>query len=132
MEMRVEEIDSHVLPVILDWWKLRGLGEMPADVLPPVGMAAFDGDGPAAAAWLYQPAGCKVAIIDWMVTRPWMAYATSRAACRAVFEALEARADSDGASRIFASVGRCGMLGEAQACGFSVAAHGMVHLVKLL
>lgn len=130
--MQVEPIDAHVLPVILDWWQLRGLGDMPADVLPPVGYVASDEEGPMAAAWIYQPVGCKVAMIDWLVTRPFLGYMTSRAACHAVWEALEARARTDGALRIFASVGRCGMLSEAQACGFHVAAHQMIHLVKPL
>ena len=132
MAMRVEMVDARTLPVILDWWKIRGEGEIPEDVLPPVGMVAMDGDGPAAAAWIYQPAGCKVAILDWMVTRPWMRQEESREACRALLMALEARADSDGASMLFASAARGGMVREAQACGFHVAADRMTHLVKML
>lgn len=130
--MRVELIDARTLPVILDWWKLRGLGEMEEGILPPVGYVASDDEGPAAAAWLYQPVGCQVAILDWLVTRPWMGYMASRAACRAVFDAIAARADSDGASRLFATVERGGMLKEASACGFHIAAERMTHLVKVL
>ena len=130
--MQVDLITPHILPVILDWWQIRSLGELPADVLPPIGYVASDAEGPVAAAWIYQPVGCKVAMIDWLVTRPWLKEDASRAACHAVAEALEARARADGAFWIFASVGRAGMLREAQDCGFHIAAQQMTHLVKNL
>ena len=130
--MRTEAVTADMLPALREWWAGRDLGTLPDDVLPPVGFVASDDHGPAAAAWLYQPAGCRVAIIDWLVTRPGLSLLDGRAACRAVFAALEARADSDGATRIFATVARPGMLREARACGFQVAAVAMTHLVKNL
>lgn len=132
MEMRVEIIDGFTLPTILDWWVVRGLGAMDTAWLPPVGYVASDREGPAAAAWLYQPHGCRVAILDWLVNRPHQRQSNARQACRLVFEAIAARALEDGAQTLFASVERDGMVTEALACGFHVASTGNTHLVKHL
>lgn len=132
MEMRVDLIDGFTLPIILDWWQIRGLGSMDRDVLPPVGYVASDREGPAAAAWIYQPVGCAVAIVDWLVTRPYLRPCTARTACRLVFETLAIRAKLDGANRLFASVERSGMIAEAEAVGFQIASTGNTHLVKHL
>lgn len=130
--MQVEQIDSHVLPVILDWWKIRELGEMDPDILPPIGYFATGDDGPIAAAWIYQPIGCKVAILDWLVTAPWLPERPARLACRAVYHACAMHARRDGAVRMFAAAERPGIVLEAQKVGFAIASEGITHLVKHL
>jgi hypothetical protein len=132
MEMRVDPIDDFILPVILDWWTVRNLGAMDRDILPPVGFVASDREGPAAAAWIYQPVGCKVAILDWLVTRPFLHTAAARAACRLVFETCTIRARYDGALHLFASVSRPAMVNEAAAVGFHIVSTDNTHLAKLL
>lgn len=132
MEMRVELIDGFTLPTILDWWNFRGIGPMDPSILPPVGYVASDREGPAAAAWIYQPVGCAVAILDWLVTRPLLRPSTARAACHLVFETIAIRAKIDGASKLFASVDRDGMKLEAESVGFHIASTGNIHLVKHL
>ena len=128
----VKPITPQLLARILPWWEERDCGAMPADVLPPLGICAVDADGPIAAAWLYEPYGCKVAMLDWLVTRPGERPRYVRAACRAVFEELTRLADTRGFTRIFASAERWGMVREAEACGFTVAAANCTHLVKHL
>lgn len=132
MEMQVDIIEAIHLPILFDWWKIRGLGTMDSELLPPVGYVASDREGPAAAAWLYQPVGCKLAILDWLVTRPYLRPSTARKAARLVFETLAIRARFDGATRLFASVERHGMEIEAQEVGFTIVSHGNTHLVKSL
>ncbi len=130
--MRLEPVTLDTLGEILTWWELRGEGEMDINLLPPAGLCAIDKDGPCAAAWLYQPRGCKVAILDWLVTKPGHGLAFSRRACRMLFEALADMARADGAMVLFSSVSRPAMLREAQACGFLLAATDCTHLVKHL
>lgn len=131
--MRVKPVTPDMLAAILPWWEARGVGAMPADVLPPCGNCAVgDAGEPLAAAWLYQPPGCRVAILDWLVSKPGIGGIRTRAACRAVFRSLADTARAGGARLLFASVERAGMLREAQACGFTIAASGCTHLVKHL
>jgi len=131
--MRVEPVTSETLGKILPWWPARDDGPMPADLLPPAGACALDEAGePLAAAWLYTPPSCRVAMLDWLVSKPGCGPALTRAACRAVFLSLADTARAGGARVLFASVERAGMLREAQACGFTIAATGCTHLVKNL
>ena len=132
MEMTADIITQYSLRTICQWWETRGDGPMPPGVLPPDGFFASDEKGPLVAGWLYRPIGCKVAIIDWLVSRPGETPATIRPAARAVFQSLQALAEKEGCTRLFASVSSAGMLREAQACGFTIAALGNTHLVKLL
>jgi hypothetical protein len=132
MEMRVDPVSKADVALVNSWWHGRGLGTLPEGVLPPVGFLASDDHGPAAAGWIYQPVGCTVAFVDWLVTRPGLDARRARRACRAVFTALRARADTDGCTRLFASVESAAMIREAKACGFHVAACGMTHLVSIL
>ena len=120
------------LETILPWWLVRGEGDMPPDILPPIAAVACDEDGPVAAAWLYEPHGCRVAIVDWLVTRPGLRPAYTRAACRLVLDFLTIHASARGARVIFASVTRRGALREAEAAGFQVCATACTHLVKHL
>lgn len=130
--MTTDRITPAHFRVISKWWEDRGDGEIPPDVLPPDGAVACDADGPLAAAWLYRPVGCRVGILDWLVSRPGERSAYVRPAARAVFESLQALAKQEGLTRLFASVSRAGMIREARACGFTTAATENTHLVKLL
>jgi len=130
--MRSRPLHPSDLSVILPWWPARGEGDMPPDILPPVAAVACDEDGPVAAAWLYEPHGCRVAILDWLVTRPGLRPAYTRAACGLVLDFLSDHATAHGARVIFASVTRRGMAREAQAHGFTIAAEDAVHLIKNL
>jgi hypothetical protein len=130
--MTAEPITPAHLEKITRWWEKRGDGHMPPDVLPPDGYCVCDSEGPLAAAWLYRPVGCKVAIVDWLVSRPRERPAYVRPAARAVFEALQALAETNGCTRIFASVSRAGMIREALSCGFHITEGEHTHLVKFL
>lgn len=130
--MRVDPVTPELLSTILPWWVDRDDGDMSPALLPPVGVCALDADGPCAAAWLYQPRGCRVAILDWLITRPGQSARRSREASRTIFDALADTARAGGASVLFASVMRAGMIREAQAYGFTIAATDCTHLVKPL
>jgi hypothetical protein len=131
--MRVELIAQSDIPELLGWWNARGDAPLDAEVLPPVGVVARDDCGQAlAAAWIYQPAFCRVAILDWLVIRPGMLPGKSRKAGRAVLAELERMATAGGATRLFVSVTRDGMAREALSCNFSLAAVDCVHLIKSL
>ena len=130
--MSVRVISPSDLPTLLAWWRDRGEGELPDGILPPVGVIASDEHGPAAAAWIYQPTGVPLAILDWLITRPGLGQHQARHACREVFTALADAAREGGATRLFATVTRAGMLREARACGFHVVAQDAVHLIKPL
>jgi len=131
-EMRIEEITHNHLPEILSWWVARGEGEMPPGILPPLGYVASDECGPAAAAWIYLPDGCPLMMVDWMVGRPGMGPGAARAACRAVFSAIETEARRRGITRILTSTCHPAMVREMERVGFTVAARGAVHLVKIV
>lgn len=129
----VEPITPDLLRVILGWFEERGLGPMPAGVLPPFGVCAIDADGaPLAAAWLYQPAGVPLVILDWLISRPGLRPGVARPALRAVLASLENVARDDGCTRIFASVTHPVMLDEAVFCGFERVASDCYHLIKPL
>lgn len=130
--MRVEPVTAEDILTAQSWWESRGLGTLPSGILPPLGICAVDEQGPIAAAWLYEPHGCQVAFLDWLVTRPGERPTYTRAACRAVFEELSRLADTRGFTRVFASAERWGMVREAQSCGFEIAATACTHLVKTL
>jgi hypothetical protein len=132
MEMTAEPVTQKHLATICQWWETRGDGSMPPGVLPPDGFVACDDKGPLVAGWLYRPIGCQVGIVDWLVSRTGETPGTIRPAARAVFQSLQALAEKEGITRLFASVASAGMLREAQACGFTIAALGNTHLVKLL
>ena len=128
-----ERIDARTLPLILAWFDQRGLGTMPPDVLPPVGWCVVDSAGvPLAAAWLYEPQGCPLVILDWLISRPGLPPKLARPALRAVLAACVAHATATGARRMFASVSNPVMLREARACGFDLVASACSHLIKPL
>ena len=130
--MRVEPMTPEALATVREWWIARGDGEVPDSVLPPEGVVAIDGDGPAAAVWLYEPVGCRVVILDWLVTRPGLPQRVAREACRAVCRHYVHAATLAGNRHVFASVASEAMLREALNFGFSIAATGNTHLVKHL
>lgn len=130
--MFVRPVTPGDLPALLGWWRDRGEGELPDGILPPLGIVACDAHGPAAAAWIYQPVGVPLAILDWMITRPGLGQHHARHACREVFTALSDAAGAHGATRLFATVTRAGMLREARSCGFHIVAQDAVHLIKSL
>lgn len=130
--MLVEPFQSRHLPAIQSWWAARDQGTMPEGILPPVGRVAVDDHGPAAAAFLYEPTGCDVAIIDWLVSRPGLQLSAARLACRLILSALEDHARSSGRGILFASVTRESMRLEAVACGFHLAEPNAIHLAKTL
>ncbi len=133
MGMRTELITQERLPEILKWWPERGEGDMPPELLPPLGVVAYDqGDRPLAAAWLARVEGTPLAWIDWLVARPGLNAWEARQSCLAVFTRLEAIARDQGIRMLFAAACRHGLVPEIQACGFVVMARGVTHLAKPL
>lgn len=131
--MTVHKVSPEYLAEIQRWWRERDMGTMPEELLPPASAVAVDAMGePLAAAWLYEPEGCEVAIVDWLVTRQGLRPQVSRLACRLVFAKLEDRARKGGYTRIFVAVERKAMVPEVEACGFTLAASEMTHLVKAI
>lgn len=131
--MNVEPVSAAHLDIIQGWWDSRGLGRMGPGILPPLDAVALDDDGaPLAAAWLYEPIGCKVVFLDWLVTRPGLSPRIARAACLAVANRLEEMALAGGRKMILASVSREGMSYELLGCGYSVAQDKCTHFVKHL
>jgi len=131
--MNVEPVSSAHLETIQSWWEARGLGRMGPGILPPMDAVALDADGaPLAAAWIYEPIGCKVAILDWLVTRPGLPPRVARAACLAVAARLEEMALAGGRTIVFASISRQEMVFELICCDYAVASENNTHFVKHL
>lgn len=126
----VEPITEDHLQHVLAWWPERDMGELNPVLLPPAGWVASDESGPVASAWLYEFQGCPIGQIDWLITKPGTPAAVSRAACRAIFQAIETHARATGLRMLFASACRAGMAAEAEACGFVTTARDVVHLAK--
>jgi len=133
MATKAEPITPELLVRISSWWEDRGAGAMPKGVLPPCGFCAVDAEGePAGAGWAYFPDGCRVAFLDWFVTRPGQRAGQARAALRAVFASLEAECLARGVVYCFGSTPFAGFAREAQACGFEIVDASTIHLAKTL
>ncbi len=115
------------------WWADRGEGELPAGVLPPVGVVSLDEDWrPAAAGFAYLPIGCRVAFLDWFVARPGMRAGVTRRHLRAVLAGLESECRRFGVVHLFGSTALEAMAREAVACGFHIVSTTNTHLAKRL
>ncbi|MCU0751537.1 MAG: hypothetical protein MUC40_00635 [Akkermansiaceae bacterium] len=131
--MRVDPITPDNLATALALFELRPDGTPPREILPPAGAVVIDDyDAPMAAAWLYQPAGCKLAILDWLITRPGLHGLASKCAVLAILAHLEHVAKDGGASTLFASMERAKFVNQAMHRHFNIAACGCTHLVKQL
>lgn len=131
--LTTERVTAETLPEILAWWPARGEGRMDTALLPPDGVAARHEDGRLlAAAWLSLIEGTPVAVVDWMIGRPWLGATAARAACRAVHGELERIAREKGRRMLFATACRQSMAREIEACGFVECAREMIHFAKPL
>lgn len=76
--------------LIASWWKARGDDCLPADVLPPMGALACDGETPLAACFVYMLTGTKAAYMAWPIAAPEltprMTYEAMRLSIRATIE----------------------------------------------
>lgn len=133
MEIRVQKITPENLPTVATWWTGRGDGEMPAGTLPPCGFVALDDSGaPAAAGWAYFPEGCKVAFLDWFVTRPGLLTREARLYLHRVLAMLEGTAAQRGRTILFGATPFRGMAREAQRAGYAIVDAATIHLAKRL
>lgn len=115
------------------WWKSRGEGALPPDILPPVGAVSLDDDGkPAGVGFAYMPIGCKVAFLDWFAARPGMKASETRRHLRDVLFRLQSECRLLGIVHLFGSSAIGVMVREAVACGFSVVSTSNTHLAKRL
>lgn len=69
--MNVRLFQAEDYPEAVRWWGAHGWPGIPLAMLPPLGVVAYDGDGPRAAVWAYMDnGGTGVAMLEWLVTRP--------------------------------------------------------------
>ena len=133
MVIRVEKFTREHFATVRGWWAERGGGNMPKGVLPPCGFVAFDETGqPSAAGWVYFPEGCKVAFLDWFVTRPGMRPRAARQCLRLVLASIEGEAVLRGRRHLLAATPFAIIAAEAAECGFEVVENNAIHLVKNL
>ncbi len=133
MAIRVEKVTAALLPTIAGWWTERNAGAMPEGILPPCGFVALDDGGePAAAGWAYFPAGCKVAFLDWFVTRPGLRAKVARRLLLQVAAMLEGAAIRAGRTYCFGATPFKGMAREATRAGYAIVEKSAIHLVKTL
>lgn len=59
-------------PLVNDWWQARhgAMEDLPAGMLPPLGVVVVDAQGPCFALWCYEAAGVGVATLEYPVGRP--------------------------------------------------------------
>lgn len=129
--METEVFDRRNHGDVLEWFRLRGEGVLEDGVLPPLGMVSIDESGkPIAAAWAYQPVGCQIVFIDWLISRPMTRLKVARAHLRNVVRALEVACD--GARFVMASTPHRAIVIEAMRIGYSVTSRDQFHLAKRL
>ena len=71
LTVRKYEADTDY-PLINDWWQARhgAMEDLPAGLLPPLGVVVEDSQGPCFALWCYEAAGVGVATLEYPVGRP--------------------------------------------------------------
>jgi hypothetical protein len=97
-------------PLVNDWWQARhgALVDLPAAMLPPLGVIVEDADGPAFALWCYESFGVGVAFIEWPVSRPGLCLPRARALSAKAVESVIALAgkqcDPPGEYKVFRAI----------------------------
>ena len=88
--------EPHRYDVVNGWWKARGLGTFPEQLIPP--LAVFVKRGGVAVAFLacYLSVGIGVARLDWMTTAPGQTARESSAAVLLATKALLLAAKANG------------------------------------
>lgn len=67
--------------IVNAWWKLRGMGKFPENLIPPLAVVVRRAGVAVAFLACYLSVGIGVARLDWMVTAPGQTAAESAAAC---------------------------------------------------
>lgn len=76
------------------WWRDHGQGGLLENLLPPDGFIVERDGKPLCAAWLYLSAGIGVAFLEWVVARPGLPFAESKAAFIHLIQFLKQHARS--------------------------------------
>ncbi|WP_184213315.1 hypothetical protein [Prosthecobacter dejongeii] len=86
------------------WRAAHGMPDIPVALLPRLGVVALVDGVETAAGWLYMDNSVGVGFVEWLVTRPGLSLAQSRAALAAVLATLKAEAAGHGYSLL---LGHC-------------------------
>lgn len=52
------------------WWKERGWGEVPLELLPDAGFIIEDGDIAVCAGWIYEDKKAPFGMMEWIISNP--------------------------------------------------------------
>lgn len=101
--MHTERLQPEDLPFIQEWWESRGFS-LPAEVLPKIGLCAWDHDDLIAAGWLFtsDSAELKLGWMTWICSNPeYIKRASS--GLRVLVRGLSEEAKKDGVSFLIGS-----------------------------
>lgn len=88
-----------------EWRKAHDMSDIPARILPRLGLVAVLDGVDSAAAWLYLDNSVGVGFMEWLVSRPGLSLAESRECFRAICDAMKAEALAMGYGLILAHAG---------------------------
>lgn len=72
-------LDADESAMFAGWRKAHGMAELPDSIFPRLGVVAVLDGVDSAAAWLYMDNSVGVAFMEWIVSRPGLTLAESRA-----------------------------------------------------
>lgn len=95
-------LDADESAMFAEWRKARGMAELPDAIFPRLGVVAVLDGVDSAAAWLYQDNSVGVAFMEWIVSRPGLSLAESRACFARISDAFRDEAKAIGYGLILA------------------------------
>lgn len=131
--IQVRIIDSEAdYPVLCEWWKAHGWPEVPAAILPKLGVVAVKEDVRVAAAFLYMDNSVGVSMLEWLVTNPWANGRDALQGIGAVIGFLTERALEMDYGVMLTSCRQPGLARIFEKHGFTKTDVSMTHLVRTL
>lgn len=95
-------IDADESAMFTGWRKAHGMAELPDSIFPRLGVVAVLDGLDSAAAWLYQDNSVGVAFMEWIVSRPGLSLAESKACFARISDTFHAEAKAIGYGLILA------------------------------
>lgn len=120
-------------PIIAKWWEAHGWTSVPSQMLPPLGVVAFNSAHDCAAGWLYMDNGNSgVSMLEWLVSNPKISARESMRGIKAVTDFLGQAASEMGYSVMITTCRQESLARLHERNGFARTDEGMIHLVKVL
>lgn len=130
MYLRTYEPEDY--PVLVTWWQAHQWPPVPAEILPKLGLIAFDDHGLVVASWLYMDNSVGVSMLEWTVSNPEASGFRVVAGVKAVTEFLADRARELGYGIMLTTARQPALVRLHERNGFAVTDLGVTHLLKHL